>query len=726
MTPQLSCTLCRDRKVKCDKNEPCTNCVAAGVTCVPIHRLRLPRGRHAHRSSAAVHVHHTHTTSTTTLDNHLSSRIHRLETLVQGLAKPDDAPDAAPAQAKAPSRAPQQPSQFWADLVHGIRELRGLVDVAEATDPPQIDAGLTILGFGGPSHRPSAPTVQAYRDKLCQVYLRQVDPIIKLLHRPSLTNWMLHGLPYLNYPPGHPSLEALGSAVCFSAASSMTENQCWTMFHTSRAGVVADCRRTCEAAIERSGLLATRDMTLLQAFVLYLASSISMVARRCEDRTRAVWTLLALAVRIAKSLFLYLDPDKSNGRSETFFEQQMRKRLWLTICLLDLQTSFGQASEPLIGLEEAVSTLALPSHVNDDDFGPETTLPVADKEDLTDTTFALVTYHAQLAGRLLNFGGHDDKIRQAHARRFESAALKLLHFCDPESSPYAWLTWHGTHCLVAGARLSALRPLQRPRSHSAATIQSARPSSISSSTESPASLLRLTLQALTKAHLIHTCPRGEPFRWYVTLPWHALAIALAEAYVLAGDAAGTSLVRAAWPLLQASYAHIVARHPTKGLRGPLEGLVNRVEERLAEGRDIGSNRLSADDLLSGTWSAGSEGIEGIFGTTAAAAAAAAPVTTSVQTTSQQHQQIWSPPSPLPDLALGSAFSSTSQAPLVPPTSGLLTAEPALLPAAQQEPMVDDGKDVSWQALDDFLVSMTSLDEGADADMFFFDGGLSGY
>lgn len=45
--PQLSCALCRDRKLKCDKLEPCSNCTSSGVACMPIYRPRLPRGRHA-------------------------------------------------------------------------------------------------------------------------------------------------------------------------------------------------------------------------------------------------------------------------------------------------------------------------------------------------------------------------------------------------------------------------------------------------------------------------------------------------------------------------------------------------------------------------------------------------------------------------------------------------------------------------------------------------------
>jgi hypothetical protein len=54
-TPQLSCELCRERKVKCDKLEPCTTCVSAGVECLRIFRQRLPRGRHAQKSSNVIH-----------------------------------------------------------------------------------------------------------------------------------------------------------------------------------------------------------------------------------------------------------------------------------------------------------------------------------------------------------------------------------------------------------------------------------------------------------------------------------------------------------------------------------------------------------------------------------------------------------------------------------------------------------------------------------------------
>ncbi|KAI9734970.1 MAG: hypothetical protein M1834_002052 [Cirrosporium novae-zelandiae] len=662
-TPQLSCELCRERKVKCDKLEPCTNCASSGVVCVPIHRLRLPRGRHRHRSrqtspppAVQVPAH-----DVVAVDGDLNRRIRRLEALVDSMSSVMTRADTASGESreqsvegpdiqvitsacastttsgpavsngtKKQSLLIQGPDHFWADLVKEIHGLRDVIkpapgeaeeESAQAPNPAQIDSvdgGIRVLGLCGSSNPPLGPRnfasdrVDLSCDKvatsqLCQVYLRQVDPIIKILHRPSLTKWMLQGERYLEYPDRHASVEALSSAVCYSAANSMTENQCQAMFHTSKSSVVADCQRACEAAIERSGLLATRDITVLQAFVLYI------VARRSEDRSRAVWTLIAVAVRIAKALCLYLDPDGETGQSETFFHQQIRKRLWFTICLIDLQASFTQSSEPLVSLEE-VSSLTLPRHINDSDFDSTTTHEVPDKEGLTDITFALVTYQVQLNGRMLNFAKYEEKsdgdssnsgqsvtssslnmmsnqeAQQQHVQRFEQEVLGLMHFCDPESSTFAWFAWHSTQCFVAGMRLSALRPFRPTRRGNQVPLPR-----MKDNTE----LLRLALHVLEKAQLMHTDPRGEGFRWYITIPWHPLAIATAECYVCID----TALVRCAWPLVEASYQQheaIIARYSGGILRGPLGKLMRRTREKLAallhDNHDVSSS--SSFDIVS--------------------------------------------------------------------------------------------------------------------------------
>lgn len=42
---QLTCEICKRRKIKCDKLRPCTACRNVGTVCVPVERARLPRGR---------------------------------------------------------------------------------------------------------------------------------------------------------------------------------------------------------------------------------------------------------------------------------------------------------------------------------------------------------------------------------------------------------------------------------------------------------------------------------------------------------------------------------------------------------------------------------------------------------------------------------------------------------------------------------------------------------
>jgi len=41
----LSCEQCKRRKTKCNKGSPCSACEAGDLTCTPVQRARLPRGK---------------------------------------------------------------------------------------------------------------------------------------------------------------------------------------------------------------------------------------------------------------------------------------------------------------------------------------------------------------------------------------------------------------------------------------------------------------------------------------------------------------------------------------------------------------------------------------------------------------------------------------------------------------------------------------------------------
>lgn len=108
--------------------------------------------------------------------------------------------------------------------------------------------------------------------QLCHVYNLQVDPIVKILHRPTLNAYLVDSQKFLGYDLRHPSPAALRAAVCYAAVVSMTEEQCQATFSYSKLKILPEFRNACDVALNRAGLLTTADITVLQAFVLYLVS----------------------------------------------------------------------------------------------------------------------------------------------------------------------------------------------------------------------------------------------------------------------------------------------------------------------------------------------------------------------------------------------------------------------------------------------------------------------
>ncbi|KAG6277206.1 hypothetical protein E4U47_007399 [Claviceps purpurea] len=470
----------------------------------------------------------------------------------------------------------------------------------------------SCLGINTPSNPVLPFGDRSIMSQVCCVYLRNVDPVIKILHRPSLSKWLMDGQKYLGYPEDHSSVQALEAAVCYAAANTLNEAQCQAMCHTSKSTIVSTYRRQCEVALERAGLLSTRCRIILQSFVLYLVSCskledyicvttsidnffpLGQFGRRSEERGPAVWTLVASAVKIALAMGVNRGPSEGPA-AETFFHQQMRLRLWLTICLLDLQAAFAQSTKPLISYQDVEAAVSKVRHVNDFDFDLATSEQVPDREELSETTFALVTYRAQVAGRLLNFADSgkldgmpmsnasstgdtspsawanlpDQQKRRNYVSQFQQQALALLHFCNPESSSYAWFTWHSTQCIVSSVRLSFNYLSSQQMSGILSPVS---PPSVSSGSDTV--LLRKSLQTLEEFQLMFSDPRGEGFRWFtVTVPWLALSIAIAEC----NTCNDIALVRRAWPIIEASYQ----QHEYFFGHCPLAMAMHQVREKLS-------------------------------------------------------------------------------------------------------------------------------------------------
>ena len=107
-------------------------------------------------------------------------------------------------------------------------------------------------------------------------------------------------------------------------------------------------------------------------------------------QSRASWALLAIVLRLAQAIGVHRDGD---GSAFSPYEAEMRRRLWSQIIVLDVRAAQDRGTEAMIRQEET-STLP-PTNINDDDFGPHTTVPLSQLEKVgpTDITFSLCTYH---------------------------------------------------------------------------------------------------------------------------------------------------------------------------------------------------------------------------------------------------------------------------------------------------------------------------------------------
>lgn len=302
------------------------------MKCESIRRKRLPRGRHIAKSVAGRG--RGSTNDKMTRHDALKEKIDRLEALVNvalseadgkggsgGAGETASTSSAAGMTGKVVSRDGNQGSdgfeptpnalvsQFWSSVINEIRESResrGFAgDDTEGDDDeddeeeeeeseveneeakgervhlaqeparaylPFMGLSLGRLGHTLPHSltlRPS-PAITA---ALCDIYLNQIDRIIKVLHRPSLQRHLLEGIPYPSSLKSKSSREAenaLDTAVFYSAVASMTDRQCYKLFQCSRNEVLPEYQSACEMALERADLMRTTDMMVLQAFVLYL------------------------------------------------------------------------------------------------------------------------------------------------------------------------------------------------------------------------------------------------------------------------------------------------------------------------------------------------------------------------------------------------------------------------------------------------------------------------
>ncbi|OBT64330.1 hypothetical protein VE03_06784 [Pseudogymnoascus sp. 23342-1-I1] len=526
----FACIRCSERKVGCDRRNPCGACVRHNVPCI-IRPQKPPRRK---RESSK--------------ENLLLDRLKRYEALLQesgidpGQAKGDSEPEVAPEANNLPEcervwRLPMQATIFKPRLVH--RQSRTeLVDnnlwsrVAEEIHDDEANLGddsendgsdgeasdddfSFVLGWTSPITAPSHPPAEIIR-QLWQIFIENVNPLMKIVHIPSLQTAIDKAISNMeNIPRG---FEALMFAIYHTAIISLTDDECKDITGETRPILLRRYLAATKAALSRAKFMSTASIVVLQALAIHLISI------REIYEPRALWNLTGVAIRIAEGMGMRID-GTFLGLSP--FESEIRRRLWWQLKLHDSRAAelCGQAKFQDFALNN--TSPRRPANVNDADLYPSMLEPPQESTRPTEMIWCM--FRAELAGfasaqiaRMPKLDKsmftnpeyeamNDMKIKEVFMDGLiDDLETKYLRFCDP-SQPLQLMVLFGARCAVNIIRFMAYHPRKWANQD-----------------QVPASEQQLVwdvvLQLLEQYNQMQSNPQLRRFAWNVPyfIQWHAV------------------------------------------------------------------------------------------------------------------------------------------------------------------------------------------------------------
>ena len=399
---------------------------------------------------------------------------------------------------------------------------------------------------------------------LCDTYFVRVDPIIKVLHRPTVKAQIVTAASNLG-SVSRTSQEALMFSMYYAAVTSLSPDECQAQLGKDREIMLLQFKHATEAALVNVDFLSNPDLVALQAFVIFLASV------RSNSAERSSWSLLGLAVRLAHALEIHRDGE---GLLYTPFEAEMRRRLWAGIMVLDIHGVEDRGHDALI-LWDSYNTVS-PRNINDEDISPTTTQQPEEKVGLTDIGFFLMMSDVDRLGqrgvlfesprRKEAMGAMNDQQKGALITEgVELLKNKYLAHCEP-SYPLFWLCSTLAKVMIAKAWLLEQYPLHAPR----------RPRRVNKE-----EVLNLATEILELTDDMDENPHAVAWAWWTStwIQWQPIAFVLCQ---LCSLTTGPAVDRA-WAIIDKTFKKASDR-VAEGRRGKLWRPIKKLYQKALESR----------------------------------------------------------------------------------------------------------------------------------------------
>ncbi|KAM0268569.1 hypothetical protein ACHAPA_004810 [Fusarium lateritium] len=535
-----SCVICRRRKIRCDRKDPCSNCTKSNIDCHFPVTGRIPRRSRDPSASK----------TPAQKQSELLGRLRRLESVVTELAaQVEDENGAkigsfdvmggitvdAPATESSAATSSQAGTEydedfgrlvvdkdgglhvgnrFWSvfcgEVDNILQAVHDVADYSEASSisamtEPTVDGSpspFSHLGFvfGSAEFAKALDGLNPMPSQMLfiwQAYVENVDPFIKVLHIPTVEKIVreLKG----NFSSCGDNLEALLFAVSLAAITSMDEETVSFNFNTSKAQLLQRYQFGTEQALARANFLSTKDITVLQAVVIYLSLLPNIGA---QDK---VWSLTGLVLRLAKSAGLHLEDDSSQYSQ---LERETRRRLWWHICFIDSGSRRADAQD--LSITPAGFGTGLPTNINDVDLESSTTDVPTPNQGSTGVTLCLIRCELWYLTQAIR--ADTSKSQETRLGLFNALKEKVekTYFQHLQTSK-PWDSFVMTMAKLFFAKVELV--IRRQSGNQAPTDE----------------LLRPSIEVITSIQALKSEPWSK-WRWQLQgqMPWHAMGVFLRQ------------------------------------------------------------------------------------------------------------------------------------------------------------------------------------------------------
>ncbi|CAK3911831.1 C6 zinc finger domain [Lecanosticta acicola] len=467
----LSCLQCQQRKIRCSRRFPCTNCEKIGKAseCTPaaLHP-RQRRRRFAERELLDRLRHYEGLLSENNIafeplhgPSSVQSRPERqgtTSTTQYDITQYDD-PDALDEAAKDLKKASLHSGDEGNKATNIWQAMNQTFQDAEREDEYGSDSSLDGVHesdvrrvlqplyennshpfFGHRNNNIDLDTVhpsQVHIFKLWQIYLENVNPLFKVTHTPTLQSRIVGAIG--NLTDISPNLSALMLSIYCLSVVSLEDEDCAKLFGLPKKDLLERYQLGCQQALFQCQFMSTSDRDCLTAQFLYLAS-----LRPENVDPRSVAALMGTAIRIAQRMGIH---NESANVKCTIFEAEMRRRLWWAMVTFDHR---------ICEMSDQRTTCLLPGwncktpqNVDDFDLWPDMKTPPTVRGQPTEAIFVVVrsglsnlvrhsTFHLDFTNPALK------PLAKASSELVDledSIGRHYLNNCNPENALHFMTLW---------------------------------------------------------------------------------------------------------------------------------------------------------------------------------------------------------------------------------------------------------------------------------------------